>query len=353
MTREERLKELKKAKEFTMSWVYFMQTVAGMKNLALSNEFGTTDGLAWIPYIRESRRVKGDIILNLNDIKEPYANPSRPLYKAAIAVGDYPVDHHRRKNPVPRELDFPKIPSYSIPLTSLFAKETTNLIIAEKSIGVTSLVNGTSRLQPVVFGVGQAAGALAVTALQEKVAPKMVNIRTVQQVLLDYGCWLMPYLDVNPSDEFFQEVQRIGTSGIMKGEGKAVAWANETWFYPMNDANLSDLDKAISILGHESLEIKTDKPLTRQELVLQLWQVLEKPSTQPFDLDYTDVRRNTELFRALAYFNSEDLNSMWLEQETFGVNEIVKRWELAVWLDKVFEPYLTDLYVEDFLKLKE
>ena len=39
----------------------------GMKNLAIENEFGSEDGLALIPYIRESRRLKGDLILNLND----------------------------------------------------------------------------------------------------------------------------------------------------------------------------------------------------------------------------------------------------------------------------------------------
>jgi len=349
MSREERLAELEKAKNHTLSWIYFVQNVAGMKNLAIENEFGTEDGLALIPYIRESRRLKGDLILNLNDIKDPYANSDRPLYKAAIAVGDYPVDHHRRKNPVPRELEFPKIPSYSIPLTSLIAKNTTNLIIAEKSISVTSLVNGTSRLQPVVFGIGQAAGVLAVTAIQERVYPKNVNIRLVQQVLLDYGCWLMPYLDTNPSDEFFQEVQRIGTSGLMRGEGKAVAWANETWFYPNQTAVKIELTDALILLGYDVNKADSSS-LTRADLVLSLWNALDKPSANPVDLDYSDVKRNSELFKALSYFNSEDLNSMWLEQETFGQNETVKRWELAVWLDKVFEPYLKELYLSTYIE---
>jgi len=349
MSREERLKELEKAKNHTLALVYFMQNEVGMKNLAIENEFGSEDGLALIPYIRESRRLKGDLILNLNDIKDPYANKKRPLYKAAIAVGDYPLDHHRKKNPVSRELEFPKIPSYSIPLTSLMAKNTTNLIIAEKSIAVTSLVNGTTSLQPVAFEIGQAAGALAVTALQERVYPKNVNIRLVQQVLLDYGCWLMPYLDTNPSDAFFQEVQRIATSGLMKGEGKTVERVNETWFYPNQPAINKELTDALTQLEY-SINEGDSSSLTRADLVLSLWNALDKPSANPIDLDYSDVKRNSELFKALSYFNSEDLNSMWLEQETFGYNEVVKRWELAVWLDKVFEPYLKELYFSTFIE---
>ena len=350
LSREQREEELEKAKNMTLSWIYFMQHEVGMKNLAIENEFGTEDGLALIPYIRESRRIKGQIILNLNDIKDPFAQKDRPLYQAAIAVGDYPVDHHRRKNPIPRELEFPKIPSYSIPLTSLMAVNTNNLIIAEKSISVTSLVNGTSRLQPVVMGIGQAAGALASISLQEKASPKNVNIRNVQQVLLDFGCWLMPYLDVKPSDEFFQEVQRVGTSGLMRGEGKAVAWSNETWFYPDEIATSSDLKFALNQLGYFETDIKTHSEITRSELIIALWKVLEMPGSAPFDMDYEDVKRNSETYRALAYFIAEDLNTIWYEENIFGTNTPVKRWELAVWLDRVFEPYNTELYLNSFLK---
>lgn len=353
LNHQERIKVLEKAKEHTLSWIYFMQNRIGKKELMLVNEFGSDDALAWIPYIRESRRLKGEFVLTLNDILDPYENPKRPLYKAAIAVGDYSINQHREKNPVQIKLELPKIPSYSIPLTSLYAKNTINLIVAEKNISVTGLVNGTTRLQPVVFEIGQAAGALAAISIQERVSPSNVNIRLVQQVLLDYGCWLMPYFDIDPFDEFFQEVQRLGTSGIMKGDGFSTDSLNQTRFNPYAKATHSDLEFAIHQLGYESLNHTNQSILTRQEMVLRLWEILDKPSTQPFDLDYTDVRRNSELFRALTYFNYEDLNSMWLEQETFGIQETVLRWELAVWLDKVFEPYLNDLYLADFIELNK
>ncbi len=75
MSREECLEASKEAKKHTLNWIHFMQEEAGMKQLALHDEFGTKDKLALIPYIRESRRIKGKIVVNLNDIIDPYANP--------------------------------------------------------------------------------------------------------------------------------------------------------------------------------------------------------------------------------------------------------------------------------------
>jgi hypothetical protein len=348
MTREERLKSLEDAKKHTLNWIYFMQQEAGMKHLALHDEFGTNDKLALIPYIRESRRIKGEIIVNLNDIAEPYANPDRPLYKAAIAVGDYPVDHHRRKNPVPRDIKFPPIPSYSIPLTSLYAVQTQNLIIAEKSISVTSLVNGTSRLQPVVLGIGQAAGALASIAITQEKNPSDVNIRDVQQELLNANCYLMPYLDVKSEATYFQAVQRVGTSGLMRGEGKAVAWANETWFYPEQKAIVDDLNYALKQLNLPLIENSTSL-LTREQLITALWIALDKPKSELSAASHSDIKRGSEVQRALAYFNHNELNPTWLDAKRFEPQKHVQRWELAVWLDTVFEPWSNELFASDLL----
>ena len=42
-----------------------------------------------------------------------------------------------------------------------------DLIVAEKSISVSNIINGTTRLQPMVMQIGQAAGALAALAVKE------------------------------------------------------------------------------------------------------------------------------------------------------------------------------------------
>lgn len=227
---------LKAAKLHSLRFIYYLQTELGYKNLGIADdEFPTADKLPMIPYHRESRRLKGEALLTVNHVAKPYEQP-QPLYRTGIAVGDYTIDHHHEKNPAAPKIDFVKIrvPSYNVPLGSLIPKEVDGLIVAEKSIGVTNIVNGATRLQPVVLGIGQAAGALAAVALQQHIQPRQAVIRDVQQALLNSKAYIMPFIDVKAGDPHFAAIQRIGATGILKGTGVPYQWANQTWFYPDN-----------------------------------------------------------------------------------------------------------------------
>ena len=234
MTREERDSVLALAKAHTMKYLYFIQTQLGYKNLALADdEYPTEDRLPFIPYVRESRRIHGKVRFNVNHVKHPFDQPDA-LYRTGIAVGDYPVDHHHSSYNGPEELPylyFYKVPSYCLPLGTLIPEDVEDLIVTEKSISVSNIANGCTREQPVVLQIGQAAGALAALALQHGCELDEVPVREVQNVLLSTGGYIMPYLDVDRHDPLFAPYQRIGATGILKGEGKSVAWANETWLY--------------------------------------------------------------------------------------------------------------------------
>ena len=115
---------------------YIIYKQGGYTHIGIAkDEFPTDDGLALIPYIRESRRVGGIDRLYEYDLSDPYALKERPLYKSSIAVGDYPLDHHRKKNPEPKQIDFPSIPSYSVPYGALIPEKVNGLIVAEKYFG--------------------------------------------------------------------------------------------------------------------------------------------------------------------------------------------------------------------------
>jgi len=242
----ERAKELEKAKLHTLRFVYYIQTALGFKNLGLSDEFGTKDKLPKIPYHREARRVDAVVDLPVQYLEKPFEQ-EHPLYRTGVIVGDYTIDHHHLKNPDAPEIDFIniKIPSYNVPLGALVPKKTTNLIVAEKSIAVSNIVAGATRLQPVVLGIGQAAGALAATAIISNKEIKDVEIRQVQAKLLDANAYLMPYLDVKPTDSYFKAAQKIGATGILKGTGNPYKWANQTWFYPNHSISGFDLMKGL------------------------------------------------------------------------------------------------------------
>lgn len=230
----QRQEALKEAKLHTLRFVYYLQTVMGFKNLGLADdEFPTKDQMPMIPYHRESRRLDAKSFLTLPYVSQPY-DQEKAYYRTGTMVGDYTIDHHHLKNPNAPEIDFVKIkvPAYNVPLGSLIPKDLKGLIVAEKSIGVSNIVAGATRLQPVVLGIGQAAGALAAVSLKNNQDPSEVSIREVQQVLLNSKAYLMPFIDVKPEDDIFQAVQKIGATGILKGTGISYKWANQMWFYP-------------------------------------------------------------------------------------------------------------------------
>ena len=234
LSAEMREAELEKAKQTTLRFVYFIQHELGFKHLGLAEgEYPTQDQLPMIPYHRESRRYRGLVDFTLPYVQNPYAAP-KPLYRTGVAVGDYTIDHHHKKNPSAPGIDFIKIrvPSYNLPLGVMIPQNHPALILAEKSISVSNIVNGATRLQPVVLGIGQAAGVLASIAIQKNKALDEVSIREVQQHLLNQGVYLMPFIDTPLSDPHFQAMQKAGSVGIFKGFGVPYLWANQTWFYP-------------------------------------------------------------------------------------------------------------------------
>ena len=302
MNEVQRQEATKKAKEHTLGFVYFMQTELGWNTLGLSDEFQTQDKLPLMPYHRESRRIHGLARPNMNHLEKPY-DQSEPLYRTGIAVGDYPVDQHHGKNTNAPDLYFVPVPSFSIPLGSLIPEDVDNLIVAEKSISVSNIVNGASRLQPVVMGIGQAAGTLAALCVQEKISPRQVSIRKVQDNLLKSKAYLLPFLDVKPEHPHFESIQRIGATGILKGEGKNYKWSNQTWFYPDSVMTNGEVINALKVV-YPNLNMQANQQVMSEKLVADdAFEILTKIQPIPAEYlqsilkDYSD--RNQLITRAI------------------------------------------------------
>ncbi|MDG1942397.1 MAG: FAD-dependent oxidoreductase, partial [Flavobacteriaceae bacterium] len=268
-TPEERTKSFEKAKLKSLQFLYYLQTELGFNTYGLSQrEFPTEDGFPLIPYHRESRRIKGLTTLTVNHIAQPYEQ-LQPLYRTGIAVGDYPVDHHHESHPnaaqLP-ELHFYPVPSYNLPMGCLIPQNIENFIVAEKSISVTNIVNGTTRLQPVVIQIGQAAGVMAALSIRENISPAKLEVRKVQSQLLEAGGYLLPYLDVPKDHPRFKVYQRIGATGILKGTGMNVGWENQTWFFPEKPITNSDFNDAKRVLS-QYLSFDTPESLKYQDLI--------------------------------------------------------------------------------------
>ena len=285
----------KKAKEQTLGFIYFLQTELGFKNIGLADD-EVNNGMAWMPYNREGRRVKGLVRLNINHIKTPY---NYGLYKTGIAVGDYPVDHHHSQYPgkVPM-IEFPKLPSFNIPFGALIPEKINGLIVCEKGISVSNIANGTTRLQPVVLLTGQAAGVLAAQCIAKKTAPRKVAVRAVQNELLKLKCYLLPYCDVAPGDAAWEVIQQAGALGIIKGVGKSVDWENKTFFYPDSSIKIVEIKRSLQTYFGEKKPVNNLKDgwLSIKEANQLIHQYLKQNGLNNFDTAFWKDRLHLDNF---------------------------------------------------------
>lgn len=319
----ERARELQKARDKTLRFVYFLQTQFGFKNIGLADdEFPTPDRLALMPYHREGRRLQGLVRMKIQHIARPFEQPEA-LYRTGISVGDYPIDHHHRENlSAPQHLGFYPVPSYNIPLGALIPATTNGLVVAEKGISVSNVVNGTTRLQPVVMCTGQAAGTLAALAAQQNKEVRDMSVREVQATLLKTGAYIMPYFDVKPTHPHFSAIQRIGATGILKGTGEPIQWANRTWFYPDSLVSttmlLKDLEPYLRFSGSLSPRLTVAEA---QQLIAAWWNAYGVP-VPPGSPD-TYIRNNWERWGLSRYDPARSLT----------------RAEWAVLLDRTVDPF--------------
>lgn len=327
LSQKERKEALKEAKLHTLRFLYFIQKELGYNTLSLADdEFPTDDYLPFIPYHRESRRIDGVVRFSVNDVINPF---EREIYRTGIGVGDYPVDHHHSRYSGDEELPnlyFRPVPSFSVPLGALIPKGVEDLIVAEKSISVSNIMNGATRLQPVVLQIGQAAGALAAISALRGCSVGDVGVRDVQQVILESGGYLLPYLDVPKSDARFLPYQRVGASGILKGVGMSVGWSNQTWLRADAPLLLSELSGLYEFFGVDhndaNEDLIDDKQLSLGDLVESISQFVTVDLGQVADV--------------LKRYNSTYLFS---KEGELILEESICRGDAALIIDSVVDPF--------------
>lgn len=317
MDEQQRAEAVAKAKEHTLNFLYFIQHELGYKNLYLADdEFPTEDLMPLIPYHRESRRIHGEVRFLLQHITNPY---DYTLYRTAIGVGDYPVDQHHTRytgwESLPN-LYFHSIPSYGLPMGVLLPKSVENFIVAEKSISVSNIVNGSTRLQPVVMQIGEASGIIAALAAKRGISPKQVSVRDVQREVLNGRGYLLPFLDIPSTHPHFAAIQRIGVTGIMKGKGMTVGWENQSWFYTDEKISAAELAEGLNSYSarYKYSTSHARRNVTLQDLMMFCGEITENEWSAWGLSDYNTEREITRLECAVVLdarinpFGEKDVN---------------------------------------------
>lgn len=165
-----------RSREFSFSFLYWLQTEAprpeggrGYPEIGLVKDvLGTRDGAAQFPYVREGRRPKTLCTVKEQDISREF-NDSPRRYGDSIGVGSYHLDRHVTTST--HSFYYREAVPFEIPLGALIPQDTANLITASKNIGTTHITNGSFRLHPVEWNIGEAAGYAAHFCLKKTITP--------------------------------------------------------------------------------------------------------------------------------------------------------------------------------------
>jgi len=200
---EEFKQHIENSKQLSLSLFYWLQTEVsrpdggrGWPGLRLRGDvYGTEDGLAKYPYIRESRRIKSVFTI----LEEHVGKANRALVsdkdsanKAAyffdsVGTGYYHIDLHPTTSGN-NYIDFDSLP-FQIPLGALLPVRMENLFPANKNIGTTHITNGCYRLHPVEWSIGEAVGMLISFSKIKKVSPQ--SIREKPDLLKDFQHFIL------------------------------------------------------------------------------------------------------------------------------------------------------------------
>ncbi|GEP43163.1 FAD-dependent oxidoreductase [Brevifollis gellanilyticus] len=209
----------------TLHLLYFIQNTLGKKDWSVANDEGydtpyrRAEVEAWIkeraelapyrailnhfsimPYTRESRRIMGLHTLSSGEIERVHGKPIQ--FANTVSIGDYAIDLHGSMSKpylemdLDREADIPHkfgehgVGPFAIPFECFIPEKIDGFLPAEKNLSQSRMANGATRLQPHTMNMGQAVGAIAAIAVKEGIAPRAVDPKKVQRILLEEGATL-------------------------------------------------------------------------------------------------------------------------------------------------------------------
>ncbi|MFO1159485.1 MAG: FAD-dependent oxidoreductase [Reyranellaceae bacterium] len=197
----ERDAALEEARQFSLSFLYWMQTEAprhdggqGYRGLRLRGDvLGTADGLAKQAYYREGRRIRAEFTVleqHVGVAARPGATAAESFFDS-VGTGAYRIDLHPSTSRTRDTVDIDSYP-FEIPLGALLPVRVDNLLPACKNLGTTRITSGAYRVHPVEWSIGEAAGTLAAFALKNRVPPRAVRadaerLAALQDLLIDNG----------------------------------------------------------------------------------------------------------------------------------------------------------------------
>ena len=278
----------------------------------LSNGLANGGAFALMPYYRESRRIKGTRTVCESDIL-PVASEqvaALPVNEwgevSAIAFGNYPNDHHYPG------FEMPLAPKsirwggrwtgtpFTVPYEALVPESTDGLLACEKNISVSHIANGATRLQPVVLGIGQAAGMAAALCVEKGCEPRDLekDVRSLQTALITDAtapAAVIPLFNLPPDHPQWHDVQQhylahpetYPNSGHHTFTGRSAT----KYFQPLSTHSVISVfgEFYSDTEGHYELHQTTDKSLPNCILLLTVRSEITELFTKMLNRQQVDV----------------------------------------------------------------
>lgn len=135
--------------------------------------------------IRETRRIQGDYVLTAEDFMEARS------FEDDIARNAYYIDIHLAQSH--GKMTFTHLApgqSHGVPYRVLLPRGIDNLWVPGRAASADRAVQGSLRVMPNCFAMGEASGTAAALALKTAATSRDVSIPQLQQRLLEQGAWL-------------------------------------------------------------------------------------------------------------------------------------------------------------------
>ncbi|MFC7402695.1 FAD-dependent oxidoreductase [Citricoccus sp. GCM10030269] len=177
--------------DYQRNWMWFVQHETpeslreSMAGFGLcSDEFAENDNWPYEPYIREGRRIVGEQTLTMHNIDDP----TQRVADESIAIGAYDIDNkpseYRYWDGVMYRdsASYADVPWYEIPRGVIHPVNLNNLMVTV-NVSATSRAHGSLRMEPQYMAMGEAAGAIAFSALLNGTTPADVDWQSADYAL--------------------------------------------------------------------------------------------------------------------------------------------------------------------------
>jgi hypothetical protein len=240
---------VEEARAVSIAYAYYLQNDVprddgngtGYPNLQVDAEaFGTADGTAPLPYIRESRRLANAWVrVAQNHIDAKTHGQRAQNFPDSCGIGWYAADVHQGWYATDNKQEDAATPNigtpwhgigtapFQVPLGTMLPRELNNFVAACKNICATHLTSGAYRVHPVEWAIGEAAGVLASYCKGQGVTPGAVwndagRVTAYQRRLLARGTPIFWWDDVAFEDDerTFAAIQLLGVRGTFEGDGQ-------------------------------------------------------------------------------------------------------------------------------------